>query len=89
MMKLRRYNASGRIHRKGMTATSWQILFVVASSRMEAQAGSKSQRRGARGEVRGAKELEDRESAVAEGMVDERVMKDGESNAESFEPEGP
>ena len=45
MMKLSRYSASGSTHRNGITATSWQILFVVASSSTEAQAGSRSHRR--------------------------------------------
>src|SRR6266536_684190 len=45
MMKVRRYSANGSTQRNGMTATSWQILFVVASSNADAQAGSSSQRR--------------------------------------------
>src|SRR2546423_14399784 len=45
-MKLSRYRASGSTHRKGMTATSWQILFVVASKSTDAQAGSATQRTG-------------------------------------------
>src|SRR5436190_20539901 len=44
IMKLKRYSASGRTQRKGITATSWHILLVVARSRAEAQAGSRSQR---------------------------------------------
>src|SRR5436309_1360803 len=45
MMKLKRYSARGRIQRKGTTATSWQILLVVARSRTEAQAGRASHSR--------------------------------------------
>lgn len=45
MMKLNRYNASGSTQRNGITATSWQILFVVARSSTEAQAGSNSHKR--------------------------------------------
>src|SRR5439155_24218770 len=32
MTKVVRYSASGSIHKKGTTATSWQILLVVAIS---------------------------------------------------------
>ena len=45
MMKLNKYSASGSTHRNGITATSWHILFVVASSSTEAQAGSRSHSR--------------------------------------------
>src|SRR5258706_1568533 len=44
MMKLSRYRLNGSTQRNGMTATSWQILLVVASSRMELHAGSSHQR---------------------------------------------
>src|SRR5947209_5909685 len=46
MMKLSRYSPSGSTQRKGMTAMSWHNLLVVASKRIEAQAGKRSQRRG-------------------------------------------
>src|SRR5436190_17082657 len=49
MMNDRRYSANGNTQRKGMTATSWQILFVVASSKADAHAGSRSQRSRERG----------------------------------------
>src|ERR1035437_1283908 len=42
MMNLNKYSASGSTQRKGITATSWHILFVVASSSTDAQAGSSS-----------------------------------------------
>src|ERR1019366_710430 len=45
MMKLNRYSASGSTQRKGITATSWHILFVVASRSTEAQAGNSSHNR--------------------------------------------
>src|SRR6266576_2605324 len=44
MMNVNRYSASGSTQKNGITATSWHILFVVASSSTEAQAGSSSQR---------------------------------------------
>src|SRR5262245_44199417 len=43
MIKLKRYSASGRTHRNGITATSWHILLVVAMSNTELHAGSSSQ----------------------------------------------
>src|SRR5437763_1250849 len=43
-MKLKRYNPKGTTHKNGTTATSWHILFVVASSSAEAQAGNAIQR---------------------------------------------
>src|SRR5688572_28148109 len=39
-----RYTASGSTHRNGTTATSWQSLFVVASSSTDAHAASASHR---------------------------------------------
>src|SRR6266480_843253 len=45
IMKLNKYSANGSTHRKGITATSWQILLVMARRRTEAQAGRRSQRR--------------------------------------------
>ena len=50
MMKLNKYSASGNTQRNGITATSWHILFVVASRSTEAQAGSSSHKRRLRGE---------------------------------------
>src|ERR1035437_8866201 len=44
IMKLSKYTASGSTQRNGITATSWHILFVVASSSTDAHAGSRSQR---------------------------------------------
>src|SRR5690242_10616033 len=38
-----RYKLSGNTHRNGITAMSWQILFVTASSRTDAQAGKANQ----------------------------------------------
>ena len=38
-----RYNANGKTHKNGMTATSWQRLLVTARSRPDAQHGSKTQ----------------------------------------------
>src|SRR2546423_1353721 len=43
MMKVVRYSARGSIQRKGTTATSWQILFVVASSMIEPAHGRRVQ----------------------------------------------
>src|SRR6266403_1837694 len=45
IMKLNRYNARGRTHKNGMTATSWHILLVVAMRSTEAQAGNKTHNR--------------------------------------------
>src|ERR1019366_8203641 len=51
-MKLNRYKASGSTQRKGITATSWHILFVVASRSTEAQAGNSSHQRRMKAEGR-------------------------------------
>src|SRR5665213_1021558 len=42
MMKLNKYSVNGRIQRNGITATSWHTMLVVASSSVDAQAGSSS-----------------------------------------------
>src|ERR1035437_1640054 len=52
IIKLNKYSASGATHRKGITATSWQSLLVVANSSTDAHAGSRSQRRWLRVECR-------------------------------------
>jgi hypothetical protein len=38
-----RYSASGRTHRNGTTAISWEITFVVANSNSDPHAGNASQ----------------------------------------------
>src|ERR1041385_2777171 len=43
MMNDSRYKLSGSTHRNGITAMSWQILFVTASNSTEPHAGSANQ----------------------------------------------